>query len=204
MRGCLEKIDRDAAYACSRALKALTPSGCGRRNRMNRTFSIAGCLLLSAAAVLAQSPPGNSPLPDSPGKVANPSVSISDLARSGRWKEVAALANRNHRQNPSDPTALYWLGISHLKLHEPVASVQAFRAAEKLGLNSALSHEGLGLRYYDLNQFFLFEEQMKKTAALDPQRFDSLFYSSVVSLDHPVGRRRRAAILRQGSRTTSR
>jgi len=132
--------------------------------------------LLSAAAVLAQSPPENSPLPDSPGKVANPSVSISDLARSGRWKEVAALADRNHRQNPSDPTALYWLGISHLKLHEPVASVQAFRAAEKLGLNSALSHEGLGLAYYDLNQFFLFEEQMKKAAALDPRDSTPYFY----------------------------
>jgi len=71
---------------------------------------------------------------------------------------------------------LYWLGISRLKLHEPVGSVQAFRAAEKLGLNSALSHEGLGLAYYDLNQFFLFEEQMKKAAALDPRDSTPYFY----------------------------
>lgn len=156
-------------------MEALT-SGCGRRNRMNRTFSIVGFLWLCAAALLAQSLPGNSRLPDSPGAVANPKVSISDLARSGRWKEVAALADRNHRQNPSDPTALYWLGISRLKLHEPVGSVQAFRAAEKLGLNSPLSHEGLGLAYYDLNQFFLFEEQMKKAAALDPRDSTPYFY----------------------------
>jgi tetratricopeptide (TPR) repeat protein len=143
---------------------------------MNRTFSIVGVLLLCAAALLAQSLPGNSRLPDSPGAVANPNVHISDLARSGRWKEVAALADRNHRQNPSDPNALYWLGISRLKLHEPVGSVQAFRAAEKLGLNTALSHEGLGLAYYDLNQFFLFEEQMKKAAALDPRDSTPYFY----------------------------
>jgi tetratricopeptide (TPR) repeat protein len=143
---------------------------------MNWTFSIVGFLLLCTATLPAQTLPKSSPFPDSPGRVANPNVSISDLARSGRWKEVAALADRNRRQNPSDPTALYWLGISRLKLHEPVASVQAFRAGEKLGLNSALSHEGLGLAYYDLNQFFLFEAQMKKATALDPQDSTPYFY----------------------------
>jgi tetratricopeptide (TPR) repeat protein len=170
-----EGFDRHAAFACSRPPKALT-SGCGRRNRMNRIFSIAGFVLLCVAAVPAQSPPGRSVSPDSSGVVANPHVDISELARSNRWKEVAALADRNHRQKPEDPTALYWLGISRLKLHEPVGSVQAFRAAEKLGLNTALSHEGLGLGYYDLNQFFLFEEQMKKAAALDPRDSTPYFY----------------------------
>jgi tetratricopeptide (TPR) repeat protein len=142
---------------------------------MNRTFSIAGLLLWCAAGLPAQSLPGRSPLANSPGTVASP-LDISELARSKRWEEVAALADQNHRQNPADPTALYWLGISRLKLHEPVGSVQAFRAAEKLGLNSALSHEGLGLAYYDLNQFFLFEQQMKKAAALDPRDSTPYFY----------------------------
>src|SRR5438132_9159033 len=118
---------------------------------MNRIFSIVGSLLFCAATLLAQSLPGKAPSPDSRGTVVNPNVDISDLARAGRWKEVAALADRNHRQNPADPAVLYWLGISRLKLREPVGSVQAFRAAEKLGLNTALSHEGLGLAYYDLN-----------------------------------------------------
>jgi tetratricopeptide (TPR) repeat protein len=143
---------------------------------MNRIFSIVGFVLLCAASLSAQSLPGGSPMPDSPGAVANPYIDISELARSKRWKEVAALADRNHRQNPADPTALYWLGISRLKLHEPVGSVQAFRAAEELGLNTALSHEGLGLAYYDLNQFWLFEEQMKKAAALDPRDSTPYFY----------------------------
>ncbi len=86
------------------------------------------------------------------------------------------MADQNHSRNPADPTPFYWLGISRLKLHEPVKSVQAFRDAEKLGLNTALSHEGLGLAYYDLNQFFLFEEQMKKAAALDPSDSAPYFY----------------------------
>lgn len=89
---------------------------------------------------------------------------------------MAALAGETHRKQPDDPTPLYWLGISRLKLHEPVGSVQAFRSAEKLGLNTALSHEGLALAYYDLNQFVLFEEQMKKAAALDPHDSTPYFY----------------------------
>jgi tetratricopeptide (TPR) repeat protein len=143
---------------------------------MNWIFSIAGSVLLCAAALPAQSSHQSAPLPDSPGANLSPSGDISELARSGRWKEVAALAENNHQQNPSDTTALYWLGISNLKLHQPVASIQAFRVAEKLGLNSALSHEGLGLAYYDLNQFSLFEEQMKKAATLDPRDATPYFY----------------------------
>jgi tetratricopeptide (TPR) repeat protein len=144
---------------------------------MNWILSIAGFVLLSAAALAAQSSSGKAPLPDAPEEgVSGPGGDISELARAKRWKEVAALAERNHHQSPADPTALYWLGISRLKLNEPVESVQAFRAAEKLGLNSALSHEGLGLAYYDLNQFFLFEEQMKKAAALDPHDATPYFY----------------------------
>ncbi|MGA9798250.1 MAG: tetratricopeptide repeat protein [Terriglobales bacterium] len=144
---------------------------------MNWNFSIVGFVLLSAAVLRAQSPSGSAPLPDSPGAtITSPSGDISELARGKRWKEVAALAETNHHQDPSDPTALYWLGISRLKLNQPVASVQAFRVAEKLGLNTALSHEGLGLAYYDLNQFYLFEEQMKKAAALDPHDSTPYFY----------------------------
>jgi tetratricopeptide (TPR) repeat protein len=139
-------------------------------------FSIVGFVLGCAATLLAQSLPENLPSPKSQPTTTNQGIDISELARSTRWKEVAALAGRNHRQNPADPAALYWLGISRLKLHEPIASVQAFRAAEGLGLNTALSHEGLGLAYYDLNQFWLFEEQMKKAAALDPGDSAPYFY----------------------------
>jgi tetratricopeptide (TPR) repeat protein len=142
---------------------------------MNRILSSAG-LVLMCVPLLGQSLPESSPVADSSGTAANLYSKISDLARSKRWQEVVAVADGIHRKRPDDPAALYWLGIARLKLHEPVAAVQAFRNAEKQGLNTALSHEGLGLAYYDLNQFWLFEEQMKKAAALDPRDSTPYFY----------------------------
>ena len=87
--------------------------------------------------------------------------------RHKRWTEIAERAGELHRESPSDTRALYWLGISKLQLHESVAAGRAFRSAEKLGLNTALFHEDLGLAYYELNQFVLFEEQMRKSSQLD-------------------------------------
>jgi tetratricopeptide (TPR) repeat protein len=94
---------------------------------------------------------------------------IDPLVRGKRWKDLVALTAALRAKDPNNANLLYWSGIAHLQLHEPVAAVQALRSAEKAGLNSALSHEGLGLAYYDLNQFTLFEEQMKKAAGLDPR-----------------------------------
>ncbi len=94
---------------------------------------------------------------------------IDALVRGKQWKEVAAVAADLHRTDSDNPTVLYWLGTAHLQLREPMEAVPAFRSAEKLNLDTALLHEGLGLAYYDLNQFRLFEEQMKKAAASDPR-----------------------------------
>ena len=104
-------------------------------------------------------------------KVLTPSSStrINELVRGQQWKQLAALTAQLRQTDANNPNLLYWEGIAHLQLHEPVAAVQSLRTAEKLGLNTALSHEGLGLAYYDLNQFRLFEEQMKRAAALDMQ-----------------------------------
>jgi tetratricopeptide (TPR) repeat protein len=101
---------------------------------------------------------------------------IADLVRANRWKDVIALTSDLHRTDPANPTVLYWAGTSHLQLHEPVGAVQAFRSAERLGLDSALLHEGLALAYYDLNQFGLFEEQMKKATVSDPNDSKPYYY----------------------------
>lgn len=143
---------------------------------MKWIISIIGFVVLCATTLSAQMPQGASPTLDSPRTSAQPYGEISELVRSKRWKEVAALADEILSKEPGDPTAFYWLGVSRLKLREPVGAVQAFRGAEKLGLNTALSHEGLALAYYDLNQFFLFEQQMKKAAALDPHDATPYFY----------------------------
>jgi tetratricopeptide (TPR) repeat protein len=137
---------------------------------------ITGFVVLCAATLPAQSLPVDLSTLHPAGTTANPYSEISELVRSAKWKEVAAVATGILSKKPDDPTAFYWLGVSRLKLREPVGAVQAFRGAEKLGLNTALSREGLGLAYYDLNQFFLFEEQMKKAAALDPHDATPYFY----------------------------
>jgi tetratricopeptide (TPR) repeat protein len=101
---------------------------------------------------------------------------IAELVRANKWKDVIALTGELHRADPADPTVLYWAGTAHLQLHEPTAAVQAFRSAERLGLDTALLHVGLGLAYYDLNQFGLFQEQMKKSAAWDPNDSKPYYY----------------------------
>src|SRR5207248_2745681 len=126
-------------------------------------------LLLWTTLTVAQTPQPTSLESGATAKMESPYTQIHEFVRLKQWKELAVLTEELHRKNSTDPTALYWLGISRLKLHEPIGAVQAFRSAEKLGLQTALSHEGLGLAYYDLNQFWLFEEQMKKAASLDPR-----------------------------------
>ncbi len=88
--------------------------------------------------------------------------------RQKRWREVVARAVTLHATKPTDANIAYWLGIAELQLHQPIEAVLALRSAEKLGLHSALFHEGLGLAYYDLNQYFLFEKQMQQAAQQDP------------------------------------
>ena len=143
---------------------------------MKGIVSIIVFVVLCAATIFTQSVQSASPTLDSPATTAELYAEISGLVRSKRWKEVESLADEILSKKPADPAAFYWLGLSRLKLREPVGAVQAFRGAEKLGLSTAVSHEGLALAYYDLNQFFLFEEQMKKAAALDPHDATPYFY----------------------------
>ncbi len=116
----------------------------------------------------------------------NSGTRILELVRQKRWKEVAELAQKLTLKNSDDPTDFYWLGIARFQLQDPVGSVQALRAAEKRGLNTAVLHEGLGLAYYDLNQFFLFEQQMKKASELDardprPPYYLGLYHATIKS-----------------------
>jgi tetratricopeptide (TPR) repeat protein len=124
-------------------------------------------VFLCILSAVAQTPPGDS----TELQVLAPATSfpeINRLVRAKKWQEVVTLTSELHRKDPENPVILYWLGTSHLQLNEAVPAVQAFRGAEKLGMNTAAFHEDLGLAYYDLNQFQLFEEQMKKAKAADP------------------------------------
>lgn len=145
------------------------------RFRTSNIYCLFGLALLWVHLALAQTAPSSS----TELQVISPAKQypeIADLVRANRWKELVALTEELHRKDPTDPTLLYWAGTSHLQLHEPIAAVQALRSAERLGLDTALLHEGLGLAYYDLNQFGLFEEQMKKASASDPNDSKPYYY----------------------------
>jgi len=128
---------------------------------------------LNPSTPVLRVPIAQSPAADAAG---NSEAGILELARQKRWREVAELAQKLSFKNPSDPAGFYWLGIARFQLQDSVGAVQALRSAEKLGLDTALFHEGLGLAYYGLNQFFLFEQQMEKASNLDPQDFRPMYY----------------------------
>jgi tetratricopeptide (TPR) repeat protein len=150
------------------------------RIRLRLLAVFAGLVSLWCASAAQTAPPDTLGL--SVELAGGPYADFPDLMRQKRWGEVAAKAEELKQRNPQDPRARYWLGISRLYLHEPVAAAQALRSAEKLGLNTALSHEGLGLAYYDLNQFVLFEEQMAKSAQLGPGDAKPHYYLGLYQL----------------------
>src|SRR5579871_4491104 len=148
--------------------------------RAGRTFLLMGLLLFGSVGLSSQAVPTSAP----------PSVAISEssnpellsLVRQKRWSDVRTLAAALRDKNPKDPEPRYWLGIAQLQLHEPVEAVLALRSAEKLGLDSSLFHLGLGLAYYDLNQFYLFEQQMEKASQLDPGDSKPHYYLGLYQL----------------------
>jgi Flp pilus assembly protein TadD len=93
-----------------------------------------------------------------------------------------SLSERNIGKNASDAMAFYWLGIARFQLHDAIGATMAFRTAEKLGQNSAKFHEALGLAYYDLNQFFLFEQQMESASKLAPKDFAPRYFLGLYRL----------------------
>ena len=144
------------------------------RFRTSYVHCLFGVPLLWVHLAVAQTTPSSTEL-----QVISPAKQypeIADLVRANKWTDVVRLTGELHRADPANPTVLYWAGTAHLQLHEPVAAVQVFRSAERLGLDTALLHEGLGLAYYDLNQFVLFEEQMKKAATSDPNDSKPYYY----------------------------
>lgn len=107
---------------------------------------------------------------------------IADFVSRKHWSELLELTQNLVTKNSKDANVFYWQGIASFQLHKPVGAVQAFRIAEKLGLDRPLLHEGLGLAYYDLNQFVLFEEQMKLASQQDPNDFAPAYYLGLYHL----------------------
>ena len=115
--------------------------------------------------------------------VVNPETkTIGHLAQEKRWSEAVAAARTLTISHPDDAEAFYWLGTAQLQLHDAANAIRALRSSQKLGLDTSLLHESLGLAYYDLNQFVLFEQQMHHAAEKDPRDFRPDYYLGLYQL----------------------
>ena len=100
--------------------------------------------------------------------------SLEQLVRQQDWEAARELADELMSANSADANDYYLAGVARWQTGDKVGSIQAFRSAEGLGLNTAYLHKALGLAYFDVNQFRLFRQQMEKAIAIDasdPQPF---------------------------------
>jgi tetratricopeptide (TPR) repeat protein len=101
---------------------------------------------------------------------------LDQLVKDRRWMQAYEFAAELSKRRPDDPIPLYFQGVAGFQLGEKVAALQAFRSAEKLGLDTAWLHEALGLAYYDANQFVLFQQQMQRALKANPAHHAAYFH----------------------------
>ena len=116
--------------------------------------------------------PGTTPPPATPGSLSR----LSALVTHEQWSEAAKLAQDLTRQDPNDPAVSYYLGLTRVHFHDPIGAIRALRTAERLGMDTASFHQVLGIAYYNVHQFILFQEQMEKATALAPADYKPYFY----------------------------
>jgi tetratricopeptide (TPR) repeat protein len=109
---------------------------------------------------------------------------LEALIREKGWSEAGALAEEAVRQDPGNGSAWYALGVVHFGEQRYTQALRALRRAEQCKLETAGLHRLLGLCYYFLQQYGLFEQQMErgKTAAPQNGEFDFLlgrYYHSI-------------------------
>ncbi len=96
------------------------------------------------------------------------------LAVAGRWDEAQGLASRLKNLLPHHGIGFFWSGLIDFKQGRHIASVRQFETAVDLSPNAVPAHEQLGLGYLSINQFKLFEDEMRWVMITRPQ--DSLPY----------------------------
>jgi len=116
-------------------------------------------------------------------------ATLEELIHQKRWNEAAGLGHKLIEKYPNNSALHYHLGLARFQLGDPTGAIQALRSAERSGLSSAALHKTLGLAYYDLHQFLLFEQQMEKAIALDPRDSESYYclgrYHEAIKSDFP-------------------
>ncbi len=127
-------------------------------------------------APLAAAQSSNAPIPETSASQRQQDESaplqpagIREFIQQKRWNEASAAAEEAVRKNPADMSAMYWLGVSRLQLHDYIGAIRALRSAQKGEIQTASIHIELGHAYYGLHQYVLFEEQMSEASGLDPK-----------------------------------
>jgi Flp pilus assembly protein TadD len=100
---------------------------------------------------------------------------IKTLARQHRWSDAAAQIETLLKQHPDDSQLFYWRGVARFQMADSIGAIMAFRSAERLGLNTADLHKSLGLSYWRIHQYVLFEQQMDKAIQLNPQDYEPYY-----------------------------
>lgn len=101
---------------------------------------------------------------------------LGALIQDRRWDAAVILAEEATRRQPHSAPAWYELGIVRFNQHQYTKAVRALRRSEQLAPNDADVHRFLGLSYYLLEQYHLFEQQMQRGRDAQPQNgeFDYL------------------------------
>jgi tetratricopeptide (TPR) repeat protein len=133
---------------------------------------LSGCLCALGArhARRTEAPPSQS----QPGDLAV--EHIQELIRQKRLDEAAQALRQLAQQDGDNPRIDYWEGVISFQRRNPIVAVLAFRKAERQGLNTVALHISLGLAYYLIHQYFLFQQQMEKAAQLAPSDDEPFYY----------------------------
>lgn len=95
-------------------------------------------------------------------------VELQKLVQAQRWSDANLLADQIVASHPQNPRGYFWLGYVQLRQHDGLAAVRSLRRAQTLGLRDPQLSITLGLAYYAIHQFKLFEEQMQNAIEAAP------------------------------------
>jgi Flp pilus assembly protein TadD len=100
---------------------------------------------------------------------------VKNLTRQHRWGEAATEIEALLKKHPTDPQILYLQGVVRFKRADNIGAIMAFRSAERQGLNTEELHKSLGLAYWQIHQYSLFERQMKRAIQINPSDYEPYY-----------------------------
>lgn len=103
-------------------------------------------------------------------------IELRNLIREKKWNRASKLAAQLVHDYPHVSAFPYWLGVSQLSLGNPVGAIQGMRMAEIKGYKDVYLHIDLGLAYYEIHQYMLFQQEMDEAIKQAPNKFEPYYY----------------------------